>query len=347
MGRKPSKNLNLPPRMRARKKPGGIYYYYDMGGKPRKEVPLGNDYVVAVKKWAELEGNITKVSAAVTLKDLADKYRKDVIPGKSDKSQRENHYQLNSIINFFGADAPIDAIKPLHVRQFMDYRKDSPSSVNREKALLSHMFNMAREWGITDMPNPCTGIKGFTEKGRSDIYTEDEVFSAVYEMACQTVKDMMDLLYLTGQRPSDVLKMSETDITNGKLKVSQNKTGKRLLIDIEGQLDIVLKRISARKADFKVRTLRLVCNEYGKPIGLNAIRKRFNEAKVLAAKKRKSLADEILTFNLQDLRAKAGTDKLEASGNIVMAQRQLGHTTVGMTEHYIRERKGDSVKPTK
>ena len=52
-------------------------------------------------------------------------------------------------------------------------------------------------------------------------------------------------------------------------------------------------------------------------------------------------------FRLRDLRAKAGTDKAESSGDIRKATDQLGHTTVGMTEQYIRERKGKKVTPTK
>ena len=51
MGRKATVNLNLPTGMRARKrkKKGEviIWYYYDTGGKPRKEIPLGNDYIIA------------------------------------------------------------------------------------------------------------------------------------------------------------------------------------------------------------------------------------------------------------------------------------------------------------
>jgi len=31
---------------------------------------------------------------------------------------------------------------------------------NREKALLSRLFNEAREWGYTDAPNPCQGVSG-------------------------------------------------------------------------------------------------------------------------------------------------------------------------------------------
>lgn len=52
-------------------------------------------------------------------------------------------------------------------------------------------------------------------------------------------------------------------------------------------------------------------------------------------------------FQVRDLRAKAGTDKAESSGDILQARDQLGHRTVVMTEQYIRNRKGNKVSPTK
>lgn len=52
-------------------------------------------------------------------------------------------------------------------------------------------------------------------------------------------------------------------------------------------------------------------------------------------------------FQLRDLRAKAGTDKADSAGDIRQAQRQLGHTSVAMTKHYVRNRRGDKVGPTR
>lgn len=49
----------------------------------------------------------------------------------------------------------------------------------------------------------------------------------------------------------------------------------------------------------------------------------------------------------RDLRAKAATDKAESSGDIRKAQQQLGHTTVSMTEHYTRKRRGHKSTPTR
>jgi len=40
----------------------------------------------------------------------------------------------------------IDSIKPFHVRQYLDKRgEQAKARANREKALLSHIFNKARE----------------------------------------------------------------------------------------------------------------------------------------------------------------------------------------------------------
>ena len=54
MGRKPSRWSNLPRGMRARPRGNLIHYYLDTGGTPRKEIPLGSDYTLAVQKWSEL-----------------------------------------------------------------------------------------------------------------------------------------------------------------------------------------------------------------------------------------------------------------------------------------------------
>ena len=40
--------------MRARRRGSKTYYYYDTGAKPRHEIPLGFDYILAVQEWAKL-----------------------------------------------------------------------------------------------------------------------------------------------------------------------------------------------------------------------------------------------------------------------------------------------------
>lgn len=349
MGRKPTVNLNLPPRMRARAKAGGrLWYYYDAGGKPRKEIPLGCEYTEAIRKWAKLESvQPDNILQATTFKDVADRYIRDVLPAKAARTQRDNLVELNFLFEFFNnPPAPLESIKPEHIRKYLDWRgRTARVRANREKALFSHIWNTARAWGITDKPNPCAGIKGFTETGR-DIYIEDAVLEAVWQASDVAMRDALDLAYLTGQRPADTLCMRATDIKDGALHIQQGKTSKKLRIEIIGALAALIERIEKRKQGYKVHTLALVCTETGRPLTEGALRSRFEKARSAAAKAKPELSEAIKAFQFRDLRAKAGTDKADSEG-MREAQIQLGHNSMKMTEHYVRARRGEKVTPTK
>jgi integrase len=350
MGRKSTKNKNLPPHMRARlQKSGKTYYYFDTGASPRVEIPLGCDYISALSKWAELEGRNQK--PIFYFKDLADRYIKEVIPTKAQRTQTDNLIELQNLLNFF-VDAPVNEIKPIHVRQYLDKRTNygtaSTTRANRERALISHIFNMARNWGVLDTVNPCQGIKGYTQTGR-DIYIEDNVFNAVYNVASQPLKDAIDLAYLTGQRPADVISMSEADIQDGIILIKQGKTNVKIRMEITGDLKLLIDRIINAKKSYKVRTLQLICTETGRSISQQALAERFTKARAKAAKvaaENKTLAEEIMKYQFRDLRAKAITDKSE-SGGVNEAQKLAGHSTEKMTQHYVRSKIGEKVSPTR
>ncbi|MBP1140191.1 integrase [Pseudomonas sp. PvP009] len=109
---------------------------------------------------------------------------------------------------------------------------EAKTRANREIALLSHVYNMAREWGLTDRENPCAGVRKNKEKVR-DYYANDMVWAAVYGQAPQELKDAMDLAYLTGQRPVDAIAMNRSYMEGDSLNVQQGKTGKRLRIQMQ------------------------------------------------------------------------------------------------------------------
>ena len=232
MGRKRTVNLNLPVRMYARERKSGTYYYYFDG---QREIALGKDYVDAIRQWAQLEGGNASRAALVTFRQAAEKYTARVIPTKAPRTQADNLKELAKLLEFFdNPPAPLEAIEPQHVRQYLDWRGSTAKTrANREKALLSHIWNFFRQTGLTTLPNPCAGVQGFTEKGRKDVYIDDEVYAAVYACANQSLKDALDMAYLTGQRPADVLKMRITDVRDNMLTVRQGKTGKTLRIKLD------------------------------------------------------------------------------------------------------------------
>src|SRR5687767_13472710 len=101
MGRKRSVHLNLPRGMRARVRPSATYYYYDAGD---KEIPLGKDYVAAVRKWAELEGGDAPATASevITFRKVADLYLASPrFMRKAPRTQKDNLSELSKLYKFF------------------------------------------------------------------------------------------------------------------------------------------------------------------------------------------------------------------------------------------------------
>ena len=324
MGRRRTKHKDLPRGLHVK----GDSYYHVTSVAPRKWTPLGRDRARALLEWARIEG--TEVDPAVrTFEVIAQRYEREIMPTKAPRTQADNLKELDRLREVFGAML-IERIQPHHVRQYMDLRgKDAKARANREKALLSHVFNKAREWGYTDRTNPCQGVKGFTERGR-ERYVTDAEFAAVRAKAHPTVQDAMDVALLTGQRPADVLKMKRADVRDGVLFVAQNKTKAKRAIELSGELGQVIERILTRP---RVRySAFLIQDDTGQPLSMLALRGRFDKARKAAG---------IGDFQFRDIRAKTASD----TGDLAHSQRLLGHKNREMTEHYVRERIGLSVKP--
>ncbi|WP_374675566.1 tyrosine-type recombinase/integrase [Ideonella sp.] len=323
MGRKRTTNKGLPRGLQLK---NGRYYHVTTVA-PRKWTSLGPDRAKALLEWAKLEG--TEPDRSVKTFDVvAQRYELEVIPTKARRTQIDNLKELARLRAVFGR-VLVEAIKPHHVRAYLDKRgQTAKARANREKALLSHVINKAREWGYTDAPNPCQGVKGFKESGR-DRYVSDAEFRAVWDKADQTLRDAMDLALLTGQRPADVLKIKREDLRDGALWIVQNKTGTKRAIELTGELAKLIERINARPRD-RLSAF-LVQDDDGRPLGTFGLRSRFDKARSRAG----------VDFQFRDIRAKTASD----TGDLAHSQQLLGHKKRDMTEHYVRERIGQRVAP--
>lgn len=323
MGRRRESNFDDPPRFHRK----GKVWYHVSGTMPRVWTKLSSDRAEALCLWAQREG-VREDESTKLFSVVARRYVREVFATKSVQTQRDNEKELTNLLRVFG-HMPIDAIAPMHIRQYMDLRGQvAKVRANREKALFSHIFNKAREWGFTTGQNPCQGVKGFKETGRSR-YVTDEEFALVKAQAHYTVVDAMDVALLTGQRPADVLKIKRSDIRDGALWVVQNKTGARLGIEVIGELAKVIERII--QTPRKAISAYLIQEESGQPLSQFALRSRFDKARLLAK----------VDFQFRDIRAKAATD----TGDLAHSQKLLAHKNREMTEHYVKSRVGERVKP--
>lgn len=320
---------------------GKVYYYLDTGAKPRKEIPLGDDYIVALRKYAE-HYEIAKVDAP-TFGDVITKYEVEVMPTLATSTQRVHRSDMKHLRAKFD-DAPLDQIAPMHINEFLKVHKAKPTTANRCKRLFSTLWNHARGWGYTDAENPCTGIMGHALKKR-EVYVTDEVFDAVRACASEPLREALEFSYLTGQRPGDALRARMDDIEDGTLAVAQGKTGKRLRIAIVGQLADLIARIQVRKAGHKTVHAQILMVRDGQPMTKQILRKHFAKAKEAAAEKYPEMAEAIKEFWFYDLRAKAADDTSAERGDQA-ASDLLGHDSIRTTrKHYLR--RGKIVGPVK
>jgi integrase len=363
MGRKRQKKYPypMPVGMRARvQKSGKTWYYLDLGGKPRKEVALGSIYADAIRKWAELVSPAaSELPNAVTFSWLASEYNNRVVPTKALRTQKDNRSEIQSLLAFFtsGGDAPIDEIRPQHVAQFLEWRsKTAPVRANREKALLSHMFNWARQLGYIDGANPCAGIKGNTEMGRS-IYVSDELLAHILQDCDIPTSHALRLMYLTGQRKSDVLGMQWSHVHGDVLHVKQAKTQASIRIRLDrddgskNELGALLGELLGFQEQCGASPYLLV-TETGQALSDDTLRSRYDSARTACAKRlqkigRLDLAKEVAQIQMRDLRAKSATDIENDTGSSRLAQLLMAHKNHAMTEHYIRKRQGAKVNPTR
>jgi len=212
------------------------------------------------------------------------------------------------------------------------------------------MFTIAREWRLTNNANPCFGVRRNKETPR-DYYAGDIVWNAVYDAAAQELKDAMDLAYLTGQRPADVLKVATTDLNSEFLIINQGKTAKKLRLRLEDEgvqsgLSSFINDLQERRALSGIKTSRLITNTSGLRMSQQMLRNRWDEAREKAAVKAATDGDNALAVLIRQFQFKGIHSKAASEIELTHASRLLGHTTEEMTKKVYR-RVGEIIRPTK
>lgn len=185
-----------------------------------------------------------------------------------------------------------------------------------------------------------------------DLYAGPEIWDSVYKHAVPELRDAMDLAYLTGQRPADVLSMRASDCVGAYLQVAQGKTSKKLRIqlstsDQSNELGRLVERLLYQRSERQVRNRYLIITEKGRNVTAPMLRLRFDDARNSAIKNAlfendKTPTEGIRQFQCRDIRPKAARE----IGDLSHASRLLGHTDKRITETIYR-RVGEIVEPTR
>jgi integrase len=318
MGRKRTRDFDLPPRMVRRRGPRGDRYYYVTHD--RRWIPLGPDLAQAKRLWADHEC----IAHVATVEALLNRYLTDCVKDLAPATRKQYRIYSTAICGDYG-DWRLDTLKPFHLARFRDSRP--AGMANGSLSLLKVAYAKAIEWGWCET-NPAAQVKRLPSRIR-DEYLTDAVFRAIREKAPEWLRTAMDLSYLTALRPSDVVKLQWSDVTPDSVFVRVQKTKARIAFAVTEALAAVLAE--ARRKP--VVGLYVVATAKGRPISLKRMGDAWRDARAAAG---------VTGAQFRDIRAKAATDAAAAGMDY---QAMLGHATKAMSDRYVKAMRTIKAQP--
>jgi integrase len=266
-----------------------------------------------------------------TLAQVATEYL-DYKRGKGKRSIRQDEQILAKLKARLGADT---AIVELTAQRIAQYERDrvveksklgrlvTPSTINRELAILRHLLRLAEEWGyIAKVPKIRLGRE---PEGRLRFLAEDEIARLLTACEAKAPKSphllpVVTVALHTGMRKGEILGLTweRVDFARGVLQLEHTKSGRRRDVPMNRAVDEALAELPGPKAEgfvFRKRDGRAWGN----------IRTAFEDACREA---------KVENFRFHDLRHTCASWLVMKGRSLKEVQEILGHREFTMTLRY-------------
>ena len=297
---------------------------------PEKARRMAFKVLAAVKDGEDPAGERSRARKACTVKELAERFDQEHISVRL-KSGTATEYRRNLrrfILPTLGRLKVADVTRA-DVAKFHHDLRHIPYQANRNLEVISKMFSMAEMWGMRpDGSNPRLHIKKYPEEKRERYLSQKElsdlgsVLNEAEEMGVDNIYAIsaIRLLIFTGCRLNEImsLKWTEVDLANSCLRLSDSKTGARVVHLGPPALDL-LKNLKQQPKNPWV-----IC---GKIPGTNRkeIQKFWQRIR-----KRAGIED----VRIHDLRHSFASNAVAQGMSLPMIGKLLGHTQVQTTARY-------------
>lgn len=298
-------------------------YWYVYQGKWRR---LGSNYASAMQGYSALIAPASGMQRLI--EDTYASYELMVKKGDMAPGSLAQYNTVRGKIDTAFREFSPSQVKAEHIGRFLDFHfEGAPSTGNSALTVLRTAFDKAVRWGMCEY-NPAKGVDRFKERKRKRYLTDAE-WLGIRAHSPEWLRLIIDMCYLTAQRIGDVLAIKQSDITAEGILFTQQKTGKRILVESTPELDDVVR--SARALS-KVAGVYLFSRSASKPASYTTTNRYWHKARKAAG---------VEDARIHDLRAKAITDA-DAEG--LDAQKLAGHAARSMTERYLRLMRTDKVQ---
>lgn len=227
---------------------GKVYAYFNTGakkdGKPIYKALPSPAAIGFYDSYAAMLGARTKRQAvSYTIANLADDYLASLeYQGKAEGTQKYYRVTLGRIVKLLG-EYPVNDLQKEDLQLVLDNEMAGPGSHNAFIALMGIIYTFARRRGKTEL-EPVKDIPKM-DIGEHEAWPE-HVLEAGLVAKHNRTRLAVHLLYFTGQRIGDVMKMRWSDVKDDTVYVVQQKTGKKLRIPLHSELKAELDRTPKR-----------------------------------------------------------------------------------------------------
>lgn len=306
----------MRPRKKDKHLPECVYYHH------------GAYWLVKRGVWTRLGKQLPKEyerkagRPRTTLSDLIDAALATVKPNVS-KSTWGNYSTAAEKLKAAFSEFNPQQITTADVWEFRDAYASTPNMTNRCLTVLTEVMNYAVRRRIVQT-NPVFGVDKHDEKARDRLISSEE-YAAIRASAGPRLQCIMDLLYLTGQRVNDVLKIRRDALTEEGIFFRQQKTGKKVLVRWTPELAEAVDRAKALTKD--IPTLTLFASRFRKAPDYRSIKRQWDDA---------CRAANVADAQMRDLRAMSLTSTEDQGKNPTAL---AGHSSEAMTKRYLRGKK--------
>ncbi len=274
----------------------------------------------ALRKSEVLRG-VYREPVRISLESFAERYMEYAKTNK--RSWLRDQQLLKPLKEFFHAERQLAEITPPEIEGYKLRRRRqvSGATVNRELALLKHMFNLAIDWDLYLGSNPLRKVKFFQEVNTGFRVLKPDEETSLLRNATPAIQDVVIYALNTGSRIGEIfsLRWQNVDLDRGLINVFSPKTQKTRVVPINSEVRRILDFWAlGRKNEFVFYN-----QKTGEPfVDLDAgLENACEGAKI-----------EGVTWHT--LRHTFASRLLERGADIITVKELLGHSTVTVTMRY-------------
>jgi integrase len=197
---------------------------------------------------SEVQRGVYVKPVHIPLPELWERY---IAYSKAHKRSWKRDEQMYANLQGFFGPVNMDAITTIRVEDFQQHRvrQVSPATVNRECALLKHMFNMAERWSMHQGQNPVRLVKFLPENNLQFQTISEEDQQRLLEASPPYLRELLLFAVNTGLRCGDIfdLMWEEVDLERKRLSIIMGKTRRKLDVPLNETAFAVLLAKAASK----------------------------------------------------------------------------------------------------